>query len=399
MVKRQAVVTGIGILTSGSSDRETFFQSIMNGKSGLRPQEKLRQLGVKSDVAGCISEPFPELEEEQRVVQLAYAALEEALQDSGLTKTDIEELGVRAGLSLSESAPGHIRTLAYMKQLQNGKLDSNRLIEIPSLLSSIVSYIGIRGQTFTTMSACAAGTAGAGIALDSIRYGRADVMIVVGAEALSDNYIAGFHSLQSMSLNGCVPFDKDRDGLSLGEGIAVFIVETLDRAKQRGAHIYGELLGYGLGNDAHHITSPDPEGEGAARTMRMALEDSGLQPCDIDYINAHGTATILNDIMEMRAISKVFHTEEERSSVMVSSTKAVTGHCLGAAGSVELAATLLAVDRGIVPPTASLKETQEQFQDFQILKDRAVNRPINYALSNSYAFFGNSATIVVGRVE
>ncbi|MBJ6364108.1 beta-ketoacyl-[acyl-carrier-protein] synthase family protein [Paenibacillus sp. GCM10012307] len=398
MERRQAVVTGIGILAPGGTDREAFFQSIVNGASGLRSHEKLKKLGVRSEVAGSVDKPCLEIDEDQRIVEMAFCALDEALGDSGLTRADIGKLGVRAGLSLSESAPGHIKTMQYIRKLGEGSVDSDRLIGIPSLLSNLVSYLGIKGQAFTTMSACAAGTAGAGIALDSIRYGRTDLMVVVGAEPLSDNYIAGFHSLQSMSIKGCVPFDKDRDGMSLGEGVAVLIVETLDRARQRGAHIYGELLGYGLGNDAHHITSPDPEGEGAARTIWMALDDAGLQPCDIDYVNAHGTATELNDLMEMSALAKVFHTEKERSQVTISSTKAVSGHCLGAAGSVELVATLLAVDRGIVPPTAGLQETPEQFQGLHILKGYSEKRDIKYAISNSYAFFGNSASIVVGKV-
>ncbi|WP_338556376.1 beta-ketoacyl-[acyl-carrier-protein] synthase family protein [Paenibacillus sp. KS-LC4] len=399
MSRPQAVVTGIGIIAPGGSNREAFFQSIVNGASGLRAHDKLNKLGVSSEVAGSVDKLYREMEEDERAVQMTYAALDEALADSGLTKEDIGKLEARAGLSLSESVPGHIKTMRYIQNNREQKWnDPDGLIEIPSLLSHIVSYVDIRGQAYTTMSACAAGTAGAGIALDAIRGGMADLMVVVGAEPLSDNYIAGFHSLQSMSLGGCVPFDQDRDGMSLGEGAAVFIVETLNGAKARGAHIYGELLGYGLSNDAYHITSPDPEGEGAVRTMRMALEDAGLQPGDIDYVNAHGTATELNDLMEMRALSKVFGAEEKPSQVMISSTKGVTGHCLGAAGSVELAATLLAIDRGIVPPTAFLKKQPEPFQHLQIVKGNAEERSIKYAMSNSYAFFGHSASIVVGKV-
>ncbi len=403
MRKPQAVVTGIGIIAPGGLSKEAFFHSLASEASGLKRNEMLVKLGVKSEVAGGVDQPYRRLElpvEEERLIGLAIAAIDEAMENSRITRQDLAKLGARAGLSFSTSVAGHERIAAFVRNLLDNKDNSpDWLIDVPSCTAQLTSHTGIHGPVYTTMSACAAGTAGAGIALDAIRNGTTDVMVVVGSDALIDTSIAGFHSLQSMSVDGCMPFDKNRDGMTLGEGAAAFIVETLDRAAARGAYIYGELLGYGLGNDAYHITSPDPEGEGAYRTMMMALRDAGLEPADIDYINAHGTATELNDIMEIRSISKLFGSSDEQPRVMISSTKSVTGHCLGAAGSVELAVALFAVDRNIAPSTVRLREPSEEFKAFRILETCSTDREINFAMSNSFAFSGNSASIIVGKVS
>lgn len=402
MTNPKAVVTGMGVIAPGARDREAFFQLIINGQSGLCSNNLLKKLGVRSEIAGGVEIPHKELEtpdDDEKLIHMAYLAIDEALEDSGLTKTEIASMGTRSGLSISTSVAGHLKVGKYCKnQSDQMNNDPNWLIQVPSFVSQLVSYAGIGGQAFSTMSACAAGTAGAGIALDAVRNGIADLMIVVGTDAIIENTVAGFHSLQSMSLYGCKPFDQNRDGMTLGEGAAAFVVETFDRAVSRGAHIYGELLGYGLGNDAYHITSPDPVGEGACRTMEMALRDAGLKPSDIDYINAHGTATELNDLMEIRAISKIFGSTGKQPSVMISSTKSVTGHCLGAAGSIELAVILLAVDRDVAPPTVFLKSPSKEFQGLRILKDRRTESKIKYAMSNSFAFAGNSASIIVGKI-
>ncbi|WP_438431708.1 beta-ketoacyl-[acyl-carrier-protein] synthase family protein [Gorillibacterium sp. sgz500922] len=398
----RAVVTGIGVIAANGLSREPFYQSIIGGASGLRESEMLRRLETRSIIAGEVPMDFEEMEEpsdNEKITTMAYLALSEAFEDSGVCREEIESLHMRAGLSFSTSLAGNQKTLRYMKNKREQKQNDPRwLVEKNSSTSRIAHYAGVRGPVYTTMSACAAGTAGAGLAMEQIRNGTADVVVVVGADPLTEFSPAGFHSLKSMSITGCRPFDKDRDGMSLGEGAAAFIVESLRRARDRGAHIYGELCGYGLGNDAYHMTSPDPNGTGAYRTMKMALEDARVSLEELDYINAHGTATELNDVMETNALTKLYGDSPKKSEVMISSTKSMTGHCLGAAGSVELAVVLLALDRGMVPGTAKLEEPAEDFQCFRLIKE-SVAANIDYAMSNSFAFAGNTSSIVVGKVE
>ncbi|MCU4716020.1 beta-ketoacyl-[acyl-carrier-protein] synthase family protein [Bacillus cereus] len=401
MNKSRVVVTGIGVVASNGQHREEFFRTIINGDSGLKESTLLEKMRIGStSIAGEVATSFIDNKflDEEKSLAMGYQAINEAILDSGLEKSEFKSGGMRCGLSISTSIAGQSNKVKHIEsKLQNLESDPRWLIEFPDFSREIARFCGISGPTYTTVSACAAGTAGAGIAIDQIRDGKVDFMIVVGMDMLAGISAAGFHSLESMSAKGCTPFDKNRDGTSLGEGAAVFIVETLDHAMSRNAHIYGELLGYGLSNDAYHITSPDPEGDGAIRAMTMALEDAGLQPQDIDYINVHGTATQLNDVMESRAISKLLNNEGEK--VLISSTKAVTGHCLGAAGSIELAVILMAVDRNVAPLTANLSEVPEQFNELNLVKGESVNKEIKYAMSNSFAFSGNAASILVGKVE
>ncbi|EPY14034.1 beta-ketoacyl-[acyl-carrier-protein] synthase family protein [Paenibacillus alvei] len=398
----RAVVTGIGVISSNAHSREDFFHSIMNGESGLRTNERLVQLGAMSSVAGQIEMDYAEMsnpEDDEKANYLAYIAIEEALRDSGMTKEAISHMGVRAGLSLSTSLAGNEKLTRYVNMKQKEcDISPEWIIDFTSYTMQIAKFTGIRGPAFTTVSACSAGTAGAGIAKDLICDGVADLVIVIGTDTLLDIPIAGFHSLNSMSINGCRPFDKNRDGMTIGEGAAAFVVQSLDRALSQGCHIYGEILGYGLGNDAYHITSPDPDGEGAYRTMQMALQDAGLEANCIDYINAHGTATELNDLMEANAITKLYGSQNKEQNVCISSTKSVTGHCLGAAGSVELAVALLSVDRDVVPPTAFLQEPSDEFVGLNLVQGERVKKEVKYAMSNSFAFSGNSASIIVGKV-
>lgn len=320
-----------------------------------------------------------------RTVSLAFQALDEALADSGLTAEDLAKKGPRAGLAFATSLGGNSRMMEYIKEELAGESpDPQWLADLNFFTNFVARRSGIRGIVSTTASACAAGTASAGLAIDSIRFGRVDVMILGGADPLTDLSIGGFHSLKSLSPNGSKPFDRERDGLVIGEASSVMVLERLDHALARGAHIYAEILGYGISNDAHHITSPDPEGGGAIRAMRMALEDAGLEPHQVDYINAHGTSTLVNDKMELGAIRAVFG--DHAHSVAISSTKSMTGHCLGAAGSIELAACVLAVDRGLVPPTATLEQPEESFEDFHLIKKKGVTADVKVAMSNSFAF-------------
>jgi len=395
--KRRVVVTGIGIIVSNGNNKDEFYNSLVNGKTGLKKVDLFDTKDLRTNIAGEVSIKFSELKKNddlERTIFLAYKASEEALKDSKLSRNDIYDLCERAGISFSTSLGDNLRMMEFIRNRLYKKENSpNLLIEVPNYITYISKHLGVRGPSYTTNSACAAGTAGAGLAYDSIRYGRTDLMIVGGADPLTKFSMSGFNSLKSTSINGCKPFDKNRDGMSLGEGSAFMIFELLERALNRSAHIYGEILGYGLGNDAYHITSPDPEGSGAYYAMKTALTDSGLKPENIDYINAHGTATIANDSMEIRAIKRLFN----NCNVAISSTKSMTGHCLGAAGSIELAACLLAIDKGFLPPTSSLEEIDNDFSGFNFIKGKGIKATINYAMSNSFAFAGNTASILLGK--
>jgi 3-oxoacyl-[acyl-carrier-protein] synthase II len=245
------------------------------------------------------------------------------------------------------------------------------------------------------MSACAAGTAGAGIAFDLIKEGKADVMIAGGADPLTKFACTGFHSLKSLSPTCCTPFDKEHDGIIIGEGSAFFVIENLEHAKKRNAKIYGEILGYSINNEAYHITSPQPSGDGALISMKEALRKSNLSLDKLDYINAHGTATKANDNMELKAITNLLG--DKVKDVAISSTKSMTGHCLGAAGSIELAIAMISLSKGFIPPTSTLRNPQEGFEDYNLVKEKGMKKELNYILSNSFAFAGNTSSIVIGK--
>ena len=241
------------------------------------------------------------------------------------------------------------------------------------------------------MAACASGTTAIGIAYDQVQSDKADIVIAGGADPLTYFSCAGFHALKSLSNSVGKPFDKKRDGINIGEASAFFIVEELRHALERNAKIYGEILGYGINNDAYHVTSPSPDGCGATASINMAMAHTDIAVADIDYINAHGTGTHLNDEMEANVIKNMF----DGKDLNVSSTKSVTGHCMAAAGAVEFAVVLMAIKNGIVPSSANLADKMDECMD-NVYNTKSFERPIKYALSNSFAFAGNTSSILVG---
>jgi 3-oxoacyl-[acyl-carrier-protein] synthase II len=262
---------------------------------------------------------------------------------------------------------------------------------------------GAKGPNLSHVSACSTGAHAIGDAFRVIQRGDADAMICGGTEAtVSPLGVGGFNSMRALSTNNEAPqqasrpFDKDRDGFVIAEGAGILVIEELEHAKKRGAKIYAELVGYGLNSDAHHITAPAPEGEGAQRCMKLALKDAGLAPADIGYINAHGTSTKMNDATETLAIKKVFG--DAARSLMVSSTKSMTGHMLGAAGGVEAGISALAVQRGIIPPTINYT-TPDPECDLDYVPNTARERRVKYAMSNSYGFGGTNACLIVSRFD
>ncbi|WP_054743363.1 beta-ketoacyl-[acyl-carrier-protein] synthase family protein [Cellulosilyticum ruminicola] len=390
---RRVVVTGIGICCDLGNGKEEVFTRLKAGKNGMRQLDNLdieplrRKYFGKSPIAEkMIEQPS----DSERIEYMCMDVIEEALADSYLTKEDIEQIDDRFALSLATSLTGiqHIgKSLVYNNEKGDWLLHSRQL------LNHIMMKVGVNGSCYLTSSACAAGTAGAGLGFDLIKNDEADIALVGGGDHLSMFSIFGFNTLNTLSKEVCKPFDLERDGINLGEGACFFIFEELEHALNRKADIYGEILGYGLGNDAYNMTSPDPKGIGAKAVMNMALKEGNVPEDEGLYINAHGTGTKVNDIMEIQAVSELGKERE----IFLSSTKSMTGHCLGAAGSIELAFTIVSLMNQQTWPT--IHSNLDIVEDNKILDYSKCPFNFKYALSNSFAFAGHAASILVKKYE
>ncbi|HDX9578840.1 TPA: beta-ketoacyl-[acyl-carrier-protein] synthase family protein [Bacillus pseudomycoides] len=393
----RVVVTGIGLIAGNGNNKDEFFENCCNGVSGLKKCSLFDASIFSTEYVGQIEEEFPYLTElpsdKERIQLIIEKCLVEMMKDSNLTKEYISKLGNKAYLSFATSLGNNGKIMQYMKSKLKGKLEPEWLIQIPSLLPWIKDFIGIEGGCYTTTTACAASTTSVGIALDLIKSKKASLVVVGGADPLSEFSCYGFNSLRALTKSVCKPFDEERDGINIGEGGAFLVLESLESAKERNAKIYAEVLGYGINNDAYHITSPDPKGEGAFLSMNMAIADSNKELESIDYINVHGTGTVLNDKMELRAIQNLF--QDTNKKVLVSSTKSLIGHCLAAAGVIELAVTILSIHKGICIKNMNLYNGMNGYENIELLKENK-NIKIRTALSNNFAFAGNTASILVG---
>lgn len=388
-MKRRVVITGIGITCCLGEGKEEVRNRLDQEVIGLRKQPNFHIELIKDTYFGkCNFDDtnMEHYEEKEKIEHMAIHTIKEAIEDSLLSKTYIESLADRAGLSLSSSLAGidHIMKAAEVNQHKGEWLINSR-----RFTNLIMNEAGIKGTCYTTSSACAAGTAGIGIGYDLICNDDLDLAVVGGVDNLSLFSIFGFYSLKTLCRDICKPFDKERSGINLGEGACFFILEELEHALARRANIYGEILGYGLANDAYHITSPDPEGYGAIAAMKMAINEANIDKNEKIYINAHGTATKANDSMEIEAIKKIW----DNDLLFVSSSKSRTGHCLGAAGSIELAISLFSIKYNKFYPT--LNSNLDILESYHILKKGENTNRIRYALSNSLAFAGNTASILI----
>lgn len=400
------VVTGLGAITPIGHDVPTYWQNLLAGKSGAgRLSFDLTDMDVQ---IGCEVKGFDPTRamdaklarRTDRFTQFAICAAVEAVRDARLdfTKEDLTRVGVIVG-----SGMGGILTweAQFAQFLAKGpKRVSPLLIPmmIPDMASGQIAILyGLRGPNYDTTSACASGAHATGVALQHIREGSADVMITGGTEAAISRFtVAAFANMGALSRRNdeperaSRPFDKDRDGFVIAEGAGIYVLEELEHARARGATIYGELAGFGATADAYHITAPDPEGKGAAEVMRLAIADAGLNPEDIDYVNAHGTSTPLNDATEVKAICEVFGDHARR--LLVNSTKSMIGHALGAAGALEFVATALSLKHGKVHPTIN-HETPDPGVFLDFVKDGARDCRIRAAISNSFGFGGHNCTL------
>jgi len=406
--RRRAVITGIGLVSPLGMGIEENWNHLMKGKSGIGPITRFDTGSFATRIAGEVKDFHPEdfiskkeLRKMDLFLQFALAAARLALDDSHLQISP--ELSERAGVIMGCGLGG----IATIEETHKLLLDSGPRRVSPFFIPMIISnmapglisiYHGLKGPNFSVQTACAAGTHAIGQAFHMIRQGIADVMLSGGVEAtITGLGIAGFNAMRALSTQNdepekaSRPFDLNRDGFVMGEGSAVLVLEEMRRALERGATIYGEVIGFGASGDAFHMAAPAPDGEGAARCMKNALHDAGIAPADVDYINAHGTSTDLNDKYETQAIKRVFG--DHASKLGVSSTKSMTGHLLGAAGGVEGAYTALAIDRQIMPPTINYEHPDPEC-DLDYVPNEARPAPIRVALSNSFGFGGTNGTLV-----
>jgi 3-oxoacyl-[acyl-carrier-protein] synthase II len=411
----RVVITGIGLVTPNGIGTAESWRSIVEGQAGIGPITLFDASAYNSRVAGEVKsfEPTDFIEKKKvkemaRFIQLSMAASKLAIQDGHLelSDEDREKAGCFIGVGL-----GGLEGIEAMgrKLLEKGPSKISPYF-IPSVIANLaagqvsIAY-GLRGPTYCITSACSSSAHAIGEAVEWIRRGRTDLMVAGGAEStITGLGVGGFCAMFALSRRNddpgraSRPFDKGRDGFVIGEGAGTLILESLSRAKRRGATIYAEITGYGATSDAHHLTQPAPEGAGAQRAMQLALADAKLAPTSIDYINAHGTSTQQGDIEESRAIERVFGDHALSKKVWVSSTKSMMGHLLGGAGAVEAAISALAIAKGIVPPTINLVDQDPECR-LDYVANTARERRLEHVMTNSFGFGGTNASLLISRFK
>lgn len=406
---KRVVITGVGTINPLGNSVDEYWENLKNGVSGAGPITKFDTTNHKTRFACEVKDfdatDYMERKEARKYDMYTQYALATATQAIGDSKLDLEQVDHdRAGV-IWGAGIGGLQT--FFEEARNYKDENPRFSPffIPKMIANIASGLisikyHFRGPNFTTVTACASASHAMIEAFNMIRLGKADIMITGGSEAaVNEAGIAGFNSMRAISTRNddpktaSRPFDLDRDGFVMGEGSGAFIFEEYESAKKRGAKIYAEIVGGGMSADGYHMTAPDPEGRGASLVMKWALEDAGLKPEDVDYINVHGTSTPLGDISEPKAIVKTFGEHAYRLSI--SATKSMTGHLLGAAGAVEGLASVLAIRNGIIPPTINhFTDDPEIDSKLDFTFNAAKKREVNVAISNTFGFGGHNATVV-----
>ncbi|MEW6695878.1 MAG: beta-ketoacyl-[acyl-carrier-protein] synthase family protein [Bacillota bacterium] len=400
----RAAITGVGVICASGQNREDFWSNITAGKKSITSLESIETDGLRTNVAGEIKDYRPQQwfsKRQQcrfdRAHQYAVIAAREALAQAGLDLSafDPYRLGIILGTSLGGMQSGdrfHRQWLTRGLRRANPVLLLSYPIHTPG--DVVAHELGLKGPRSVISTACAAGANSLGLARDLLLAGRADVMLAGGVDPLSSLSFCGFSSLQALCPEACAPYSRS-DGLSLGEGAAILVMEPMERALERGADILAEFMGYGLSADAYHPTAPDPGGQGAAAAIGRALRMAGLSPADVSYINGHGTGTPANDLAEPKALRLAFGSH--LPSIPISSTKSLIGHTLGAAGAIEAAACVLAVQHDSVPPTINYDPDKNKNPDLDFVPNRSRPHRVNVAVSNSFAFGGNNACVVLGK--
>ncbi|HET6781724.1 MAG TPA: beta-ketoacyl-ACP synthase II [bacterium] len=413
MEPKRVAITGLGVISPVGIGKDRFWNALMEGRSGVDRISRFDASGFDSKIAAEVRDFDPadymdkkEIRRNDRFVQFAYAASRMALDDSGFSITP--QNGTQVGVLIGSGIGGATTWEEQHRTLLERGPDRVSPFFIPMIIinmaSGIISILlGAKGPNSAVVTACATGGNAIGDAARNIQRGEAIAMLAGGSEAaITPLSMAGFCSMKAMSTRNdepqkaSRPFDAERDGFIMGEGSGVVLLEEMDHAKQREANIYAELVGYGMSGDAYHITQPDPEADGAARSMRNALRDAAMEPKQIDYINAHGTSTLYNDRTETLAVKRVFG--EHAKKVAVSSTKSMTGHLLGAAGGVELIACVQAIEHGVIPPTINY-EFPDPECDLDYVPNVARKMRVDAAMSNAFGFGGHNAILIVRRYD
>ena len=417
MTKRRVVITGMGAVTPCGIGVDNFWNALLNGKSGVSLIESIDTEKHTVKIAGEIKDKdfnpedymsSKDANRMDRFTQFAMVAADEAIADSGIDEADIDPY--RIGVLVS-SAAGGFKTFEknHMAMINKGPTKGSPFT-VPMLIVDMASgrvsmKHGYKGVNKAVVSACATGSHSIGDAFRTIQYGDADVMVAGGCEAtITTLGIGAFTAARTLSkrndepTKASRPYDKDRDGFVMGEGAGVVVLEEYEQAKARGAKIYAEIVGYGQSADAYDMVAPDPDGNGAIKAMELALADAGLKPEDIDYINPHGTSTGLGDVAESQAIAKIFGDKEKNPNLLVSSTKSMHGHMLGATGAVEGIVCVKTITDGKVPPTINLDNQDEHVANLDYVPHKARDKKVHAALSNSFGFGGHNATLVFKEV-
>ncbi len=417
MTKRRVVITGLGAVSPFGIGVDKFWNSLVEGKSGLSTSELIDIEKHVAKISGEVKNFNPEeyldpkeAKKMDRYIQFAMIAADEAVKDAKLEEVkdvDPYKIGV-----IVSAAAGGFRTFEdnHIRILEKGPNKCSPFT-IPMMIVNMASgrismRYGFKGINKVVVSACATGTHSVGDAFRSIQYGDADIMVAGGCEAtICDVGIGAFSSARTLSrrndepTKASRPWDVDRDGFIMSEGAGVLVLEEYEHAKKRGAKIYAEVVGYAQTGDAYDVVAPDPEGQGAIHSMQFALDDAGLKPTDVQYINAHGTSTGLGDVAESKAIASVFGDRKQNPELMVSSTKSMHGHLLGATGAVEAIACVKTITDGIVPPTINLDNQDEHVADLDYVPHKARKAEVHAALSNSFGFGGQNASLVFKEVK
>jgi len=409
---RRVVVTGVGVVSPLGTGNDNNWSALTSGRSGIATITRFDASDFPVRIAGEVKDFNPEnfidkkeVKKMDLFIQYSMAAAHFAMEDSGLVidESNAERVGVLVGAGL-----GGLPTIEkYHQALHEGGYKKISPFFIPMLIINLAPghismKYGAKGPNLSSVSACATGTHSIGDAYHMIKRGDADAMIAGGTEStVTPLGIGGFAVMKALSTRNddptaaSRPFEKNRDGFVMGEGSGIVVLEEYESAVKRGAKIYGEVVGYGLTGDAYHLTAPAPGGEGAARCMKMALKGAGINPEQVNYINAHGTSTPMNDHYETMAVKATFG--DYAKKVMISSTKSMTGHLLGAAGGIEAVFTLMAMDKGVVPPTINYQEPDPEC-DLDYVPNTARDAKIEYAMSNNFGFGGTNATILFRKI-
>ena len=411
-MEKRVVITGLGTINPIGNDVHSTWAGIENGKCGIDEITLFDNSNLKTKLVAEVKDydasKYLDVKQSKRLdrsSQFALIAAREALKDSGITEenTDYNNVGIFIG-----SGIGGLITIENQCQVKFEK-GANRIspMFIPMAIANmpagnVAMDLGLKGESVSIVTACASSTHAIGEAYRNIKSGYETVILAGGTEAaICELGIAGFENMKALctgtdKLRASIPFDKERSGFIMGEGSGVIVLEELEHAQKRGAKIYAEVVGYGATSDAYHITSPDPEAKGAVRAMERAIEDAKINALDIDYINAHGTSTHLNDSTETKAVKLIF--KEDYKNVKVSSTKGNTGHLLGAAGAIEAIICTKALENNLVPPTINYKEKDEEC-DLDIVPHKAIKKELNIVMSNSLGFGGHNASIILKKYK